>query len=220
MFRFPLEIVQGAIRIGWWLPQLPRVSAEHGALRRQLAADQLELARLREALRHASATAALTSSELPGALVGSVMGRTLLPTQQSILINRGERDGVKAGSLLMSSEGLVGRVIETTPATSLGLLVTDSDSRVAALTERTRETGLLVGMAGSWCQFIYVDPEADIVVGDRVVTAGLDGAFPKGLPVGTVDQVVRHGGGTSLSVRVRPAAMLRRIEEVLIIPPG
>lgn len=222
VIRVPLEAVKGALRIGWLLPQLPRLTAERDDLRRQLSAAQVELATANEARRQTTATEVLTRSAglPPRAVVASVIGRALLPTQQSVLLNRGAQDGVVVGSLLMSAEGLVGRVIEATPTTSLGLLLTDADSRVACLIERTREAGLLVGTSGSWCRLLYLDPEAEVVAGDQVVTAGLSGALPKGLPVGTVTEVVREHGGMSLSARVRPATLLRRLEEVLILPPA
>ena len=233
LFRLPLEVASRALRIGWLLPQLPRLTAEHDELRRQLSAAQVELAQAKETLRQTSSaedlmrSAGLPTPHLtrlaggpPHAVVASVIGRTLLPTQQSVILNRGAKDGVVVGSLLMSAEGLVGRVIEATPTTSVGLLLTDADSRVACLIERTRETGLLAGTSGSWCQLLYLDSDADLVAGDRVVTAGLGEGFPKGLPVGIVAEVVRGRGGMPRSARVRPAAVLRHLEDVLIIPPA
>ena len=222
LFRLPLEVAGRALRIGWLLPQLPRLTAERDELHRQLSAAQVELAQAKEALRQTSSAEALMRSAggPPHAVVAAVIGRTLLPTQQSVILNRGAKDGVVVGSLLMSAEGLVGRVIDATRTTSVGLLLTDADSRVACLIERTRETGLLAGTSGSWCQLLYLDSEADLVAGDRVVTAGLGEGIPKGLPVGIVAEVVRGSGGMPRSARVRPAAVLRHLEDVLIIPPA
>jgi rod shape-determining protein MreC len=99
------------------------------------------------------------------------------------------------------------------------MLLTDPDSRVAGLVDRSRETGLLVGRAGGRCEFMYLDVDADIQDGDRIVTAGLGGPFPKGLFLGRVARVVRDELTGSARASVVPAARLGRLEEVLCLPP-
>ena len=91
---------------------------------------------------------------------------------------------------------------------------------MAALVERSRETGLVVGRGSGVCELIYLDQDADVQEGDRILTAGLGGTFPKGLVLGTVTRVVRDETSGSARAIVAPAAHLSRLEEVLCIPSG
>jgi rod shape-determining protein MreC len=110
-------------------------------------------------------------------------------------------------------------VIELHPATSLVLLLTDPESRVGGIVERSRETGLLVGKSRSQCEFIYLDVQADIQAGDRILTAGLGGPFPKGLLLGVVAEVIRDEVTGSARAIVNPSARLGKLEEVLCLSP-
>jgi rod shape-determining protein MreC len=88
---------------------------------------------------------------------------------------------------------------------------------VSCLTERARETGILVGDREGLCRLQYVANHADVAEGDLVLTSGLDGIYPKGLVVGTVVRVNRAAAGYFQEVQVAPTADLRRLEELLII---
>ena len=149
-----------------------------------------------------------------------IIGRMTIPTQHIVILDKGARDGVVLDGVLLDMDGLLGRVLEVYPTTSLAILLTDPDSRIACLLERSREMGLLVGTGGSLCQFIYLDLEADVVERDRIVTAGLSGPFPKGILVGTVVKIVRDERSVQAFAWVRPAAQLNRLEEVLCLPPS
>lgn len=201
------------------LPRLPALVQEHAALRGQLAAQQLELIRLRETLRTAAHTAALKQEALPGGVTASILVPPLLPTQHLITLDRGARTGLVLDAILIDAKGLVGRVIEVSSTTGVAMLLTDPNSRVACRIERSREVGLLTGSGELLCRFIYLDVEADVLVGDQVVTAGLGGVFPKGLPVGMVVKVIGHAHA-SPEVWVKPAVKLRQLEEVLCVSPA
>lgn len=221
VFRLPLTLLKGGVTVISGLPRLPTIVREHEALRSELIRQQLEAARLREALRQARQGAALTEAGgVERGLVAAVIGRSALPTQHTVLLDRGTRDGVQPDSVAIDAEGVVGRVIEAHPVTALVMLLTDPESRVAGLVERSRETGLLIGRAQGGNEFVYLDVHADIEVNDRIVTAGLGGAFPKGLVLGTVTRVDRDERAGSAVAVVAPAARLGRLEEVLCLPPG
>ena len=111
-------------------------------------------------------------------------------------------------------------MIEVNPSSSVAMLVTDPNSRVACLVERSREAGLLVGTGGRLSRLIYLDLEADVAVTDRVVTAGFGGPFPSGLVVGTIVKLVRDEHSASATAWVRPAVRLTQLEGVLCVPPA
>ena len=219
--RLPFTVLTAAVRIVFMLPRLPALSDEQAALHAALARQEMENAQLREALRHLEHGEALlkTLSPIHGT-VAPVIGRSLLPTQQTVLLGRGRRDGLVPDGIVLEAHGVIGRIIEVHPDTALVLLLTDADSRVAGLVVRSRETGLLVGRGQAELELAYVDPDADIIEGDAVVTAGLGGPFPKGLPLGTVVRVARDVASGLSRVRVRPAARLGGLEDVVCVPPA
>jgi rod shape-determining protein MreC len=221
VFRSPLVFVTGLTDVAVRLPELPRVDEERAAMRRQLAEQQLELVRLREALRRSARLQELTRILTPQSMsVVSVIGRTIVPNEHVVILDRGTQHGLVRDAVLMDARGLVGRVIEVQPATSQAMLVTDPDSRVAALVERTRELGLLVGTGGGLCRLDHLDLDADVVPGDLVITAGLDGPFPKGLVIGTIVKFIRNEEDATAQAMVRPAVNLRQVEEMLCLPPA
>ena len=218
LLRWPFTLVHASARVALLLPRVPGLAQENAALRAELTERQLEAAQLREMLRavlHAQELMAQPSDR--PRIAAQVISRSTIPTQQTVLLSRGRRDGLSSGSIVVDADGVVGRVVDVQPGSSLTLLVTDPDSRIAGMVERTRESGLLIGRAQGQCQLIYLHADADVQAGDRVVTAGLGGPFPKGLLLGTVTEVARNVvEGTALA-RVTPAARLGRLEEVLCL---
>ena len=119
--------------------------------------------------------------------------------------------------------GVVGRVTKTYGWTSRIQLITDPSSAVSSVTERTREPGILVGDSGGGCRLLYVGKHADVVPGDLIITSGLDGIFPKGVPAGEVVKVSRSSAGYFMDIDVKPTADIARLEEVLVLrytPPA
>ena len=135
---------------------------------------------------------------------------------KSIIINRGSSTGVDVNDAVANANGLIGRVVLTTKDMSKVQLVTDSNSAVGALIERTRRQGVLRGDGGAALDLNEIPSLADVVPGDRVLTAGIDGIYPKGIPVGVV---VKADQGPNLfkSIIVRPSIDFGSIEEVIII---
>jgi rod shape-determining protein MreC len=220
ILRLPFTLVKGAVQVFLMLPRLPGLADENAALRAELVQRQVEASQLREALRRSEQGQALLD-RIPSrqGLTASVIGRSTLPAQQTVLLDRGERDGLGLDTVIVDAAGLIGRVIELHPSICLVLLLTDPDSRVAGLVERSRETGVLIGKGWGRCELLYLDADTDIQEGDRVVTAGLGGPFPKGLLLGMVAHVTRDELTGSASASVTPAARLSRLEEVLCLPP-
>lgn len=221
VLRAPYRLAAGLLQALALVPQLPRLAYEQREWQQALTQLELENAQLREQLRalaHAEALNALPS--LPkNRVVAQVIGRSTLPAEHTLLLNRGARQGLVRDQVVLDLHGVMGRVAEVSDATAVVMLLTDADSRIGAAIERSRETGLLMGRGRTHAELIYLDVDADIEVGDRVVTAGLSEIFPKGLLLGTVTQVLRDEVTGTASAWVRPAARLGQIEEVLCLPP-
>ncbi len=219
VIRWPFAAAKSAVQLLISLPVLPHLSQERDRLQADLIRQQEELARLREALRQSQQAQLLEAAHpVAAGIVASVIGRSTVPTQQTILLDKGRRHGLTPDSLILDASGVIGRVIDLQPEACLVLLLTDPDSRVAGLIERSRETGLLVGRGSGMCELIYLDIQADIQEGDRLVTAGLGGNFPKGLLLGTVVQVTRDEQSWATRALVKPAANFSRLEDVMCLP--
>lgn len=154
--------------------------------------------------------------ELPS-LVAQVIGEDAIGWYKTFFINRGSEDGIAPGMAATVAEGVVGRVATTTPSVSKVLLVTDPGVAIDSRVARTRDRGVLSGYLDKECILRYIDLRSQVKPGDEVVTSGLDGVFPKGLPVGTIKQVRRDAQGLFLEAMVTPAVNLSEVEEVLVV---
>ena len=141
---------------------------------------------------------------------------------QTILIDKGRNDGVVQDMAVVSAEGLVGRVIGVSNHHAKVLLIIDGNSAVDAYIQRSRARGVLVGLGRELCLLKYVQRNEDVQVGDKVISSGMGGVFPKGLLVGTVQEVVRGSSGLFQRVEVEPAVNFSRLEEVMVViqPPA
>jgi rod shape-determining protein MreC len=123
---------------------------------------------------------------------------------------------VQVNDVIANANGLVGRVVLTTNDLAKVQLVTDNNCSVGSLVERTRRQGVVRGNGGNAIHMFDIPSLADVQVGDRVLTAGIDGVYPRGITVGTV---VRSDPGQSLfkTITVKPAVDFGTIEEVIVI---
>lgn len=146
-----------------------------------------------------------------------IIGRDPSGWNYSVVIDKGRRDGIKRGMAVITPEGVVGRVIEVYGRSSKVLLIIDPNSAVDVILQRTRVRGIAKGKGNGRMELLYVAKEADVRPGDVVITSGLSGVFPKGLPVGIVTEV--SGGNDTFFkyVEVRPRVDMGRIEELLVV---
>ncbi|NOR50720.1 MAG: rod shape-determining protein MreC, partial [Desulfuromonadales bacterium] len=114
------------------------------------------------------------------------------------------------------AEGVVGRVVRSSPDFARVLLVTDASSAVASLLQGNRARGICRGK-GEQLVFDFVLRQEDVGVGDRVVTSGMGGVFPKGLVIGLVESVDRQEYGLFQAIEVTPAVDFSHLEEVLVL---
>jgi rod shape-determining protein MreC len=123
---------------------------------------------------------------------------------------------VKPNATVCTAQGLVGRVVTVAGHYVRVQLITDRASSVGAMIERTRRQGIVRGAQSGLLALHYVPQQADVQIGDRVVTAGIDGVYPRGIPIGTVVEV---GEGDDLFHRVRlvPAVDLGVVDQVYVL---
>ena len=124
--------------------------------------------------------------------------------------------GIAADMAVITAGGIVGKVLRVYPSTSLVLMINDQSSGVGALLEKSRLQGVLRGTPNGELILERVMSDEQVVPGDTVLSSGGDQIFPKGLPVGTVS-AVSPGREMFLNIRVKPAADLSRLEEVLVV---
>ena len=143
------------------------------------------------------------------------------PEFRTVTIDKGTADGLKADMAVISPAGVVGRVILPSGRASKVQLLIDRNAAAGALIERTRVQGVVEGFGDGSLRMEYVPATSDVTPGDLVVTSGIDGIYPKGFVIGTIEQVDRGGGGYH-QITVRPAVDFTRLEEVLIVrtPPA
>ncbi len=154
------------------------------------------------------------------ALAAEVSARDATVWFQSLTLNRGEVDGIASGMPVLAPEGVVGVISSTSPHAAKVLLLSDPNSGVDVLVQRTRVRGIVSGLLERGAVLKYVKRTEDVRVGDAVVASGLDGIFPKGMPIGRVTRVSRKDRGLFLYAEVTPAANAAHLEEVLIAPPS
>jgi len=156
------------------------------------------------------------SHEFPS-LVAQVVGEDAVGWYRTLFINRGSEDGVRPDMPVTMPEGVVGRVVNSSSDMSRILLLTDPNHSVDCRVARTRDRGILSGSLERGCILRYINLKSGIRLGDEVVTSGLDGIFPRGLPIGKVETVDKGPQGLFLEARIAPAVDFSEIEEVLVV---
>jgi rod shape-determining protein MreC len=153
------------------------------------------------------------------AVAAAVAARDASAWFQSLTLNKGEADGLRPGMPVLAPEGVVGLVSLTSPHAARVMLLTDPNSGIDVLVQRTRVRGIVSGHERGTV-LKYVKRAEDVRVGDQIVASGLDGVFPKGIPVGRVAAVDRKDRGLFLYAEVTLAADASRLEEVLVTQPS
>ncbi len=187
--------------------ELARVQAENERLLQwQTVARRLEAENA--AFRSLLSAKSETSSFLIAARVVADAGG---PFVRTVLLNAGRRDGVRKGQAVVNAEGLVGRIAEVGERSSRVLLLSDLNSRVPVVNERSGQRGVLAGDNSEWPQLVFLPNQAQVQPGDPVVTSGVGGVLPPGLPIGIV---AATGDGV---VRIQPLVNWHRLEFVRVV---
>jgi rod shape-determining protein MreC len=175
---------------------------------------ELENQRLRELL-------GFKRSQAAAAIAAEIIGKDPSVWFKTVIIDKGSADGVRRGLPAVTSQGVVGQVIEASGRQSRLMLIIDRNSSADAIVQRTRARGVVKGTSRDECYLDYVLHAEDVRVGDLVISSGFDGVYPKGLLIGTVSAVDFQGGDFFKEIQITPAVDFDKLEEVLIIlgPP-
>ncbi|HSQ78652.1 MAG TPA: rod shape-determining protein MreC [Nitrospirota bacterium] len=149
-------------------------------------------------------------------VAAQVLGKESSPSSRTVTINRGADDGLVKDMVVITAAGVVGKVQTVLPGTAKVILLTDPGSTLAVRVQRNREEGLLEGKLES-CALKFVSYYADIQESDLLVTSGLDGIYPKGLPVATVVKVTKREANAFQTVIARPTVVFSQLEEALVL---
>ena len=152
-------------------------------------------------------------------LTALVIGRDSTQWSKMIFIDKGTDDGIPGNVAVVTDAGIVGHIIHSTATTSKVLLITDSRSAVDSLFQNTRVPGVSTGTGEDLCEIKFVPIDAELEVGDRVISSGLGGVFPKGRVLGTVVGVVKRKQELFQDVVIAPSVDLSRLEDVLVLLP-
>ena len=200
---------------------LRHVRQQNQELQERVSRLQLEQATLLEDARQGQRLQSLLAfkehyiySTVPAQVIGTA------GTDQSriLYIDKGAKDGLKPDMAVITPDGIVGKLRDVYAHTSQVLLISDQTSGAGVLLESTRLRGVLRGNALGQPQIINTLPDERVKPGERVITSGGDQIYPRGLPVGVVDEVVPDTSNPPyVDIILKPAANLGHLEELLVI---
>jgi len=199
---------------------LVNVRRENDQLKEQVAAlegQRTRLAELEVENRHLSDLLELRDALAAQAVAARVIGADASELSRTLILSQGSNGGLRRDLPVISTDGVVGKLIAVAPNASRVLLINDHNSGLDAFDQRSRARGIVAGLLNGELTIKYVDRTEDVKPGDSVVTSGMDGIFPRGLLVGEVKRVSQEGPGLFLNVEIQPAADFRKLEQVLIL---
>jgi rod shape-determining protein MreC len=198
---------------------LRHLKVENDALKRDLAAAQIAVQEQRaladrtrglEKLLELRQQLALTTA------AAEIIGAAATPDFRTLTIDKGTRDGIKADMAVIAPAGIVGRLVVPSLRSAKVQLLIDRNAAAGAIIERTRAQGVVVGTGEDRLRLEYTSEVFDIVVGDTVVTSGIDGIYPKGFVIGQIESVERAGSAYK-KISIKPAVDFSGLEEVLVV---
>lgn len=192
------------------LSDLKRENAELTAKVAELSESSAQASRL-EGLLGLRSTYSLQST------AARIIGASSDAWTSTVTIDKGTADGLATGMPVCNSGGVIGQIIEVSATSSTVRLITDEQSGVSAMVQSSRAQGMLQGQPDGSLRLAYVPADAEVKNGDIVITSGLGGVFPKGLPLGVVTSVERASNASYYTIVVRAQAAAENNEEVLVI---
>src|SRR5438445_5865069 len=215
----------GSYGFGWFRDiwrhyfALRNTTKDNEELRRENDALKLQVAQLQGKAAEADRLALLLNfrqshTDVP-MVAARVIGGSAGTASQTIELDRGERDGIRKNMGVITPDGVVGKVVESYPNAAQVLLLTDKESGVGAMLADSRTQSPVGGQGEPLLVMKYVPNDDTVNLGERVITSGMDRIFPRDLPVGFVAEI--KPGNPFKQIRIKPAANLERLEEVLLL---
>ena len=219
--RLTTSVGEGLVGVWGEYVSLRGLRAENEVLSQDLAALQLQMQEQRAMSQHTERLERLLDfrQRLPLRTVSArVIAADATPYFLTLTVDRGAQDGIRSDMAVIEPAGIVGRIIgEPGPRAARVQLLIDRNAAAGAIIERTRASGVAMGDGDETSlRMEYVSNLETVLVGDRIVTSGIDGIYPKGFIIGTVTYVA-PGAGLHQAIRIEPAVEFSRLEEVLVV---
>src|ERR1043166_2877664 len=195
------------------------VEAENADLKRQLDEVRVqyqERRALADRARQLEETLGLRDHSNLQTVAADVIASSASPDFRTLTLDKGTRQGLKPDMAVIAAAGAVGRVVVPSPGAAKVQLLSDRNAAAGALIERSRAQGVALGAGDERLRLEYVSETSDVVVGDLVVTSGIDGIYPKGFTIGHVDTVEKSGPAYK-RITVKPAVNFSSLETVLVV---
>jgi rod shape-determining protein MreC len=215
----------GEVQDGWQnYFALQQIRRENESLRQQVAQLQIGLQEERALAQQSRTYQQLLElhDRIHAKTTGAeVIGGAPSPDFRTMTIDKGTHDGLKPDMAVIAPSGVVGRVIMPSGRAAKVQLLIDRNAAAGAIVERTRAQGVVVGTGSDRLKMEYVPGSADLKAGDRVITSGIDGIYPKGFVIGQIESVQR-GSGDFSGIVIKPAVDFSALESVLVVltPPA
>jgi rod shape-determining protein MreC len=220
VLRMPLKIVSGSVYFMRDLAGFREGIAENKLLRENIVNLEKELLNLREAKMENERLRKLLDFKESGNrkfVPALVIARDPSGLNDSVIIDRGKKDNIEKGMIVISGSGIAGRVIETGWSISRVLLITDYNSTFSGIVDRTRDEGAVSGNMRAGLLMKYLDLNCGVKKGDKVITSGLYGVSEKGILIGEVISVEPDSSGLYASAAIKPEIDTGKLEEVLVV---
>jgi rod shape-determining protein MreC len=223
---YPVEyVVDLPIRLYYWSEETLKSHQDLVTENRQLRDLQLQsrvqlqkldiLEKENERLRQLlSATPKTTEDHL----IAEIISVDLDPYRQYIVLNKGSKEGVYIGQPIIDAHGIMGQVVFVNAMTSTALLITDASHAIPVQVDRTGLRSVAFGTGQTdHLDLKHIPHNADIRVGDKLISSGLGGRFPRNYPVAVITNIDRNAGETFIEVRAEPLALLDTSREILLV---
>lgn len=215
VITFPENTLSAIQELGHLRQEVNRLQQDNQSLRLELSTQkstESELKRLEDVLQ-------IKKSMPHEAKIARIIAHDPSTWNKSFVIDMGSDDGAQVDSPVISEEGIVGRIIETTPKYSRVLLILDPDSGVGGIDGRSKVTGVVAGTGRNRLKYNYVDAQDDVKPGDAIVSSGLGGIFPKGYALGTVLNRTESDNGLNTEIEMVPAVDFAVLDYVFVLEP-
>lgn len=220
LIKIPTKIISAIFKTGYELLHFKSIAGENLRLKREVTDLKSKLATLNEALAENKRLKEILAikDKLPSRLiVCRVIGRHSSNWTEGLIIDKGSNDGLRTDTAVFANGALIGKITAVGISSARVSLITDPEIRIAAISQRTRASGLIYGIARGRSIMKFIPKDADVKANDLVVSSGLSGIYPKGFLIGTVLDVKMEPNGLYQFALIEPAANPMAIEEVMVI---
>lgn len=136
---------------------------------------------------------------------------------RSLILDVGDEDSVKKNMPVLTADGLVGKIVVTTPKESIIQILADHNSLVSARLQNSRETGVVSWDGNSWLNLLYISKDVPVTIGEEVVTSGLSKIYPPLIRIGVVTFIKENDYDLFKEIRLKPAVNFNALEEVIVL---